>query len=220
MLGEARSTLQRWDQAFAALQQAETLDPKNETALHALGAYYGRRGDFAQSLGYLERALEVNPASSNAWSSKGYSLLKLQRYDQAAEALQTAVRLQPDNANAWINLGETYLRQGQLAKAIAVLERACKLAPQAVDSRLYAAQAYLASGQAAKAKEHLDALLLQQRDQPMAWYMLTGIYISQGKQAETLDAYAQLNRLQPALARDLKEKLRGKQLPGGITLPD
>lgn len=54
----------------------------------------------------------------------------------------------------------------------------------------------------------------------MAWYMLTTIHISQGNKAETLNAYARLSRLNPALARDLKEKVRGRQLPGGITLPD
>jgi len=220
VLGEARYKLRRWDEGLAALKEAEKLDPRNEVALQGLASFYGTRGDFAQSLAYTERALVVNPASSHSWSNKGYTLLKLQRYGPASEALQTAVRLQPDNANAWINLWETYLRQGQLGKAITTLERACNLAPQAVDARIYVAQAYLGSGQPAKAKEHLDAIVAQQPELPMAWYMLTAVYISQGKPAETLDAYARLNRLNPALARDLKEKMRGKQLPGGVVLPD
>lgn len=220
MLGESRLKLGRWDESLAALQEAERLDSKNEITLQALATFYGTRGDFPQSLTYIGRALEVNPASSQAWSIKGYTLLKLKQYAPASEALQTAVRLQPDNANAWINLGETFLRQAQLGKAIAALEQGCKLAPKAVDARIYAAQAYLASGQAGKAKEHLDAAVLQQPEQPMAWYMLTAVYISQGKQAETLDAYAHLSHLNPALARDLKEKMRGKQLPGGIALPE
>ena len=50
--------------------------------------------------------------------------------------------------------------------------------------------------------------------------MVTMVYISQGKKPETLDAYAHLARLSPALARDMREKMRGKQLPGGIALPE
>ena len=78
----------------------------------------------------------------------------------------------------------------------------------------------MVSGQPAKAKQHLDVIFLQLPDNAVAWYVLTSVYLIQGKKPEMLDAYAHLGRVSPALARDLKEKTRGKQLPGGITLPD
>jgi tetratricopeptide (TPR) repeat protein len=216
MLGEMWLRMEgRKEEAFAALQKAEKIDPKNTLALQSLTMYYGGRGDYGKSLDYAERALALDSAPAASWSNKGYALLKLGRYPEAVQSFETAVRLEPGFANAWINLGEAHLRQKQIGKAITALERALTLAPTASDARLYLAQAFAATNQGAKAMEHLDTLLRQAPDLVPAWYLRTAIHLSQNNRPEALVAYAKLKSLNPSVARELRGRL-----PAGVNLPE
>ena len=219
-LGETLVRLGRQEEALKALREAERLDPKNGLALQGLCMYYGMRGEPGKALGYAERALEINPAAPESWSNKGYSLLKLKRYPEAAKAFETAIRLKPDLPNPWINLGEAYLRQQQLGKAIGALEKAIALAPAAPDARLYVAQAYTASGQHTKAKEHIRELLKQSPTFVPAWHLLTAVNVAQDNKQEALEAYVKLKSLDPAKARDLRERSRNQGLPLSFDLPE
>lgn len=218
LLGDAMVLTGRADEGYKALQKAQEIDPKNLVMLGAFARYYGTRGRYNDSLSFAEQALAINGADPASWSGKGYSLLKLGRFIEAAQALETAVRLQPDFVNAWINLGETYLRGKQLGKAIATLEKTLTMAPRAMDAQLYLVQSYAASSQYAKAQKRLDVLIAQSPNYPVAWYMLAGINLAQNNRQGALDAYAKLKRLDPKLAREMREKSR-LRFPV-ITLPD
>jgi tetratricopeptide (TPR) repeat protein len=218
LLGDALVRTGRPEEGFKALKTAQEIDPKNPVTLSALSTYYGSRGEHAEALSFAEQSLAINGADSYSWSNKGYSLLKLGRFADATQALETAVRLQPDLAGAWINLGEAYFRLGQLGKSIQILERSITLAPSAADAKSYLIQAYMASRQPGKAKPYAEALVQQFPRNPGGWYFLIDISLALNNRNDALEAYDKLKRLNPAAARDLREKTRGR-LPAGFELP-
>ena len=220
-LGLSQAKLKLWDEALQSMKVAEKLDPKNAKVNFYFSYYYMQRNDPEQALIYIDRSLEVDRADPATWGIKGANLLKLERYSEAVQALETAIKLKPDlAAYIWTSFGESLLRMKQLGKAITTLEHAIELAPNEPDSRLYLAQAYRYSGQSEKAKEHLDVLLKKHPQHAPALYMLTTIYLSEGKQSEGLAAYTRLKTADPAMAQNLREKNRAGKLTSGVSLPD
>ena len=64
--------------AIPELQQAVRANPKDSEALGALGQAYSQKGDRANAVANLEKALALDPHSSN--NDKWNSLLKVNRY--------------------------------------------------------------------------------------------------------------------------------------------
>lgn len=217
-LGDALVRTNRLEEGFKALTTAQKIDAKNPIMLSAFSTYYGLQRQYVEALSYAEQSLAINGADAYAWSNKGYTLLKLGRFADAAPALETAVRLQPDFATAWINLGEAFLRQGQLSKAVMTLEKALTLSPAASDAKLYLMQAFLASKQPNKAKPYAESLVQQAPGHPVGWFFLTGIHLALNNQKEALESYNRLKQINPASARELREKVRGR-LPAGFEFP-
>lgn len=217
-LGDALVRSGKADEAYRALKTAQELDPRNAIMLSGFSTYHGVRGQYAEALSYAEQSLAIDGTDAVSWSNKGYSLLKLGRVPEAVSALETSMRLQPDLVPVWINLGEAYLRQKQLGKAINTLEHATSLAPGAVDARTYLAQAYLANKQLDKAKSQAESLTQLAPQHAAGWYLLTGIHLAQNNRKEALDSYDRLKQANPAAARELREKSRGR-LPPGFEFP-
>lgn len=194
----------RDNDAKSSALRALALDHKNASALHALSLVYGRSGEYAQSLAYIERALAVETGVPNFWTNKGYTLLKMGRLEDAVRAFETAIRLQPDLANAWINLGEARLKQGQLGPAIQILQRALELSPRAIDARLFLAEAFERSGQDGAAKLQLEqAARLAPRHTGLL-RQLIGVYARLGNSAGEAAVWRQLEKVNPAAARALR----------------
>ena len=190
--------------AKSSALRALALDHKNASALHALSLVYGRSGEFAQSLAYIERALAVETGIPNFWTNKGYTLLKMERLEDAVRAFETAIRLQPDLANAWINLGEARLKQGQIGPAIQILQRAVELSPRAFDARLFLAEAFERSGQDRQAQLQLEQAVRLAPRHSGVLRKLIGVYTRLGNAAGEAATWRQLEKSDPASARALR----------------
>lgn len=209
-LASASVNAGKLDDAKIAGQRAYNLNPTDVNALLVLATVYGKRGDYATSLEYMEQAIALHPGIPENWSNKGYSLLKLGRYDEAVKAFETAIRLKPDFTNAWVNLGEAKMRQGQLGEAIQALDHAIKLAPNSLDARLYMAEAFTQMMQPGNARKHLEqAIRIAPRD-PIIWRRLAEADLAQGDREAALQAINQLGTLDPIAARSLRHNIESK----------
>ncbi|HGC3816611.1 TPA: tetratricopeptide repeat protein, partial [Escherichia coli] len=111
--------------AIPELQQAVRANPKDSEALGALGQAYSQKGDRANAVANLEKALALDPHSSN--NDKWNSLLKVNRYwlaiqqgdaalkannpDRAERLFQQALRMDSSNTNAVRGLAKIYRQQ-------------------------------------------------------------------------------------------------------------
>ncbi|HCH9285648.1 TPA: cellulose biosynthesis protein BcsC [Escherichia coli] len=83
--------------AIPELQQAVRANPKDSEALGALGQAYSQKGDRANAVANLEKALALDPHSSN--NDKWNSLLKVNRYWLAIQQGDAALKANnPDRA--------------------------------------------------------------------------------------------------------------------------
>jgi predicted O-linked N-acetylglucosamine transferase (SPINDLY family) len=123
-------------------------NPEHADALHLLGVLAGQRGQYAQAVELIGKAISSNADKplfqsnlAGAYFGLGNELVqqgrrdeavqwqKRGRLDEAATCLERAVDLEPTFAAAHNNLGFVRKDRGQLAEAVDCLRRAVELQP-------------------------------------------------------------------------------------------
>ncbi|MGA2642910.1 MAG: tetratricopeptide repeat protein, partial [Spirochaetia bacterium] len=91
-----------------ALEQSDTCQMK-AFCLLALGQLKEKQDDYAEAMGWYQKAFEMEPGKDSTWyllnNNLGYCLNRLDRHAEGAEACRSAIRIDPDRHNAWKNLG-------------------------------------------------------------------------------------------------------------------
>jgi tetratricopeptide (TPR) repeat protein len=104
--------------AEAAYRQALDLAPQHAETLHLLGLVMYRQQRLAESLEYLQAAVERNASSPVYWFNFGVVSQKAGRPAEAVNAYQRAVALNPRYAEAYGNLGNVLRETGDLSGAV------------------------------------------------------------------------------------------------------
>jgi TolB-like protein len=121
---EARPT------AYAAIQRALALDPKQAKAHQALAAiYYQMDFDPAAAAVEMQRAVELEPANAGIYWARGYIASIQGRFDEALQNLQRSRDLDPLDTDVYIQIGNANYRAGSLAEAAAAYRAAIALQP-------------------------------------------------------------------------------------------
>ena len=127
----------RLEQAQAALQQAERIQP-DAGEVHvekALYAYHGFR-DYEQARKEFELARKSLPNSSRLYFYIGVVDRRQARWDDAIKNMDKAVELDPRNFLLLEEAGFTYAGLGHFAESNKLLERAIELSPKAYFARI------------------------------------------------------------------------------------
>jgi predicted O-linked N-acetylglucosamine transferase (SPINDLY family) len=117
------------DMAATLYRQVLSFSKKQFAPLHMLGVIEGQRGNLAEGIRQIGKALKVNPDSSDAWLNIGRMQAELGDLAAAEKSLRRAVHLDPANALAHNNLAAVFDRQGNLEEALNSIDRALTLAP-------------------------------------------------------------------------------------------
>ena len=86
------------------------------------------KGNYAEAIPLLEKAIAAEPKNADAYNYLGYSHRKLGDREKALVFYTKALEIKPRHLGANEYLGELYLEQGELEKAeerLAVLDKAC-----------------------------------------------------------------------------------------------
>jgi Tfp pilus assembly protein PilF len=130
-----------------------------------LGIAYAEIGQKALARNAYSRALEADPDDSGAMNN--LALLHLDEGDsfRAEQLFRAAVAVRPDFMEALNNLGMLYQKTGRPDEAIRTFRSALLLAENPITHRNLAS-ALLQKGLRAEAREHLEASLRLDPDQP------------------------------------------------------
>jgi tetratricopeptide (TPR) repeat protein len=82
-----------------------------------------RKGDYAEALAYLERAMKGLPGNADGWALLGRAYHYNRRYDEAADAYKKAVSLTPLNIGFRTTLGLILGQAGELEEGLAELTK-------------------------------------------------------------------------------------------------
>ena len=99
----------RYDAAVAEFQRTLQLAANSADAYAGLAFIARRKGEWQQSLAYMDQGLPLSPRDANLRSERGATLVYMRRYKDAERELQLALELDPGNANAKDFLRVTYL---------------------------------------------------------------------------------------------------------------
>ncbi|HUL78899.1 MAG TPA: tetratricopeptide repeat protein [Vicinamibacteria bacterium] len=111
------------DAALAEAKKAAADMPTSPDIQLLIGEMSVRKGDFAEALGFLERAMKGLPGNADGWALLGRSYHGVRRYDDAADAYGKAVQLAPMNLNYQTTYGLVLGQAGDLEKGLAVLQK-------------------------------------------------------------------------------------------------
>jgi serine/threonine-protein kinase len=90
----------RYDEAAEQFRRTLQLAPNNQDALKGLAYIERRRGNFKQTITFLERALSIAPRDRFLLTEYGITYAILRRYPEAAEQLARALAIDPIYAEA------------------------------------------------------------------------------------------------------------------------
>jgi len=119
----------RLPEAEAAYRTALEHDPENIDALHFLGVVAYQKGDSAQAIAWISKALARHAGNAAAHNNLGNALAAQGRTREAVHAFLEALALQPDYAEALANLGGALRALEKPARAVEVYRRALAISP-------------------------------------------------------------------------------------------
>jgi tetratricopeptide (TPR) repeat protein len=112
------------DEALAEAKKAAADMPTSPELQLLIGEMTIRsKGDYAEALGYLEKAMKGLPGNADGWALLGRAYHFSRRYDEAADAYGKAVELQPQNLNLRATYGLVLGQAGELEKGLDELKK-------------------------------------------------------------------------------------------------
>ena len=126
---EALLTLNKRDEAGAALEQALQAQPNNALLLAAKGRLAQINGDPDSAMRLADQALAASPQSQEALMFKADLLRVLRKNDEAIAQYDKVLAVKPNHRSAHIEKAYLELTNGQYDKAQADLDKAKKITP-------------------------------------------------------------------------------------------
>jgi tetratricopeptide (TPR) repeat protein len=189
---EARRLLQvgRFDEALSVLHELEQKQPGLKGLSHELGAAYYRKGDYANAIASLKKAIEENGADSEAVQLLGLSYYLAQK---PAEAIPELEKVQTWYASANIDaayiLGICYIQTKDYPKARAAFAKMFEVPSDSAASYLFTARMLLRQDFAPVAEEYARKAVELNPKLPLAHQLLGELYLYQSKVDEAITEF-------------------------------
>lgn len=188
------------DKAAAFYRRVLKEYPKHPDALHLLGRIAEAKGDSAQALALIDRAIAAGGKIAAYHASRGSVLLSLGRAEDAASSLRQALALDPDSAEAANVLGNAMLAQGDPATAIECYRQALTLRPQYPEARNNLGSALRSIGCLEEAEAELASAVRLRPNYASALANLGLVLQERARYGEALDMYDRAIAADPAHA--------------------
>jgi type II protein arginine methyltransferase len=121
--------------AVAAFGRAAYQACPSAAACNLVGLAEFGRGDHAEAVAQLERAVALDPGNAEYPNNLGFVFHALGRYPEARSAFEKALAIDPAMSNAANNMGSILEKLGDDAAAIACYRRALEIDPAFVEAR-------------------------------------------------------------------------------------
>jgi len=166
-------------------------------------AEFEQRRDWDGLAHFAEENVKLDKTNSDWWIVAGYAYSQGGKRKQAIASYNEAVRITPEDALGWNLLANSYRLDGQPERALQVVARALNVNRETPAT--WTLQGEILSDlnrfEPATAS-YGEALKLDQRF-ALAWLGIGKAYARLGKNAELKEAARTLEKLDPALAREL-----------------
>lgn len=169
-----------------------------------------RKGDWAGLLHFALERQKRAPDEPDWLVIAGYAWLRQGEYENAIASLSRVTRVSPEDVDAWILFGETQRLAKQPGPATQTLERASAIGRTSFALFFVLGEAYRDSGRLDRAIDAYREAVRIEPDFAPAWYELGVAQLRLNDPQAARVVSGQLERLDPELARDLANKIRGR----------
>jgi tetratricopeptide (TPR) repeat protein len=193
-------------------------DPLPSSALVGRGDTYearehiaelDKKQDWAAMVQFAEEQQKRDPEGSDWGVVAGYGWLRSRDYAKAIAALSRVTQRNPEDVSAWNLLGETQRQAGQPGRAAQTLEHASIIGRTSYLTFFLLGEAYRDAGRIDRAlSAYREAVRLEPLF-PRGWFELGSAQVRVGERKDAEAALEKLQKLDPALADRLKERIRG-----------
>jgi tetratricopeptide (TPR) repeat protein len=118
-----------------------------------------QRGEHAQALGLIARALKSNARSAPAHSNYGNVLAILNRHEEAVASFDKALALSPDYPEALFNRGNTLVQLGRVDEALTSYDKAVACKPRYAEALIGQGNAHYTLGRFGEALGSFERVL-------------------------------------------------------------
>jgi len=193
------------------------------SALYARGSTYEERDqitelnskrDWDGLLRYALALLRRDPGGTDGGVLAGYAWLRLGDYSKAVSSLSQVVQQNPEDVAAWNLLGESQRRAGQPGQAVRTLERASIVGRTSYVTFFFLGEAYRDALRLDRAVPAYRESVRLEPEFARGWFELGAASVRTGDRDEVAAALESLQKLDPALAAELKE--RSEATPGKV----
>ena len=126
----------RLKEAKALLLQASVARPSLPDAWFELGIVVATEANYAEALGYLERALQKRPTDGSYLANKAKVLSKLNRHAEAMQVYRDLIKLYSGNGEGHFELAGELAAMNEVAESIKEYNEAIRLNPRNAVARV------------------------------------------------------------------------------------
>jgi len=198
------------------LEGPPTVDSLPASALSERGDTYDERQviselnkkrDWDGLLRLAQGMQRQNPASSDWGVIAAYALFRKGEYPKTIAMLTSVVQRNPEDIGAWNLLGESQRRAGQPGQATRTLERASAVGRTSFVTFFFLGEAYRDAQRLDRAVPAYREATRLAPEFAQAWFELGSASVRLGDRSQAKEAVDVLQKLDPALAEDLKKRL-------------
>jgi predicted O-linked N-acetylglucosamine transferase (SPINDLY family) len=124
----------RIDAARELYEEILRTHPNHDETIHLLGVICFEKGEFAESIRLISRAIEIDPKFSAAHYNLGKCYEKLQDSEKAINSYSTSIQLEPNNAEAYFGIGNSLFDLRRYEEAVESYDKAITLRPGYADA--------------------------------------------------------------------------------------
>ncbi len=212
-IGKVQYDQENYGEAIKTLTDASTEDPLNGEVLYMIARSYADMQNYKQSIPFFQKAIALDPVKTN-WIYE-LSLICYAIHDDknALKYMLEAGEKGYRKDNEYLeNLGVAYLNIGDLDNGVKILGEILNRKPSDMNILNMIAEAYYYKGRYEQAIDYWDKVLLYDKANAAALYMIGMCYQKKGDKEKGQRLCDKAIEMDPSLA-SLKQK---KQMPGGL----
>jgi tetratricopeptide (TPR) repeat protein len=168
-----------------------------------------KKQDWTAMVQLAEAQQKRDPEDSDWGVIAGYGWLGRGDYPKATEALARVIQRHPEDIGAWNLLGESQRRAGQPGQAARTLERASIVGRTSFATFFFLGEAYRDSSRLDRAIPAYREAARLEPEYAQSWFQLGVAYVRTGQREEVGRIVERLEKLDPALAKELKKRAEG-----------
>ena len=186
---------------FAHTQRSDALYPILDAEEYLRrGIKAEQRGQDAEAIQDLTKAIELNPELAEAHYIRGLAFSNQDEYEHAIQDYTKAIELNPEFAEAWYFRGSAYSIQGEYEHAIEDLTKAIELEPDDAGIYILRGSAYYNQGEYELVIEDATKAIELEPDDAGIYYARGLAYYNQGGYEHAIEDWTKAIELNPKLA--------------------